>query len=311
MNEFEDHRPVLLDEVIEALDPVSDGLYMDATFGRGGHTQALLDRLGPQGRVIAIDRDPTAIAYGEKKYQHEPRLELVHGNFSQVREMLEQRGLEKSFDGVMADLGVSSPQLDDAARGFSFMQDGPLDMRMDTSRGPSAAEWLATAEEYDITRVLREYGEEKFARRISAAIVAVRDESPIETTAQLVKIIEQATPVRDKHKHPATRSFQAIRMQINQELQSIDEGLESMLDALKPGGRLAVISFHSLEDRLVKRFMKSKVSRPQIPKGLPVFDSDMEVPYALVGKPQVSGQQELASNPRARSARLRVMQRKP
>lgn len=303
------HLPVLLEEVVEALAIRADGFYLDATFGRGGHTQAILDRLGQQGHLLAFDRDPLAIEYGRRHFADDTRVEFEHSNFSQGAAVLTQRQLESKFDGVLMDLGVSSPQLDDAGRGFSFMQDGPLDMRMDTSQGETAAAWLAHVDEQQLVSVLKDYGEERFARRIARAVIEARQEHTINTTAQLVSIIEQAMPVKEKHKHPATRSFQAIRMFINQELQSIETGLAAMLNALKPGGRLVVISFHSIEDRMVKRFFKAKVTPPSVPKNLPVFDTDITLPYKLVGKPKVASDQELAMNPRARSARMRVLER--
>ncbi len=303
------HQPVLLDEVMDALKVRPEGYYIDATFGRGGHSAAILEQLNEQGRLLALDRDPQAIAYGRERFADEPRIEFEHINFNQVADVLAQRQLESNMDGVLMDLGVSSPQLDDAGRGFSFMQNGPLDMRMDTTRGESASEWLARVELEELVTVLKRYGEEKFARRIAHGIIEARQQQPITETAQLVSIIEKAMPVKEKHKHPATRSFQAIRMHINQELQSIETGLEAMLGALRPGGRLAVISFHSIEDRLVKRFMKAKVTRPVLPKNLPVFDTDEAPPYRLVGKPRTASPQELEANPRSRSARLRVLER--
>ena len=303
------HQPVLLEEVIAALNIKANGFYIDATFGRGGHTQAILEHLNEHGQVLALDRDLAAIEYGGQRVAEDRRVEFEHINFSQVATVLVQRQLESQIDGVLMDLGVSSPQLDDASRGFSFMQNGPLDMRMDTTQGESASEWLQRVELEDLVFVLKRYGEERFARRIAHAVIEYRQQQPIIETAQLVTIIEQAMPVKEKHKHPATRSFQAIRMFINQELQSIESGLVAMLSALKPGGRLAVISFHSIEDRLVKRFMKAKVTRPSIPAGLPVFDSDYDVPFKLAGKPKAAGEQELRANPRSRSARLRVLER--
>lgn len=303
------HQPVMLNEVIEALNIRREGCYIDATFGRGGHSAAILDRLGPNGSLLALDRDPQAIAWGRERFAAESRMVLQHINFNQVAEVLAQRQLEAKIDGVLMDLGVSSPQLDDAGRGFSFMHNGPLDMRMDTTQGESASEWLMRADLEEIVGVLKTYGEEKFARRIAHGIVEARARQPITETGQLVAIIEQAMPVKEKHKHPATRSFQAIRMHINQELQAIETALHAVLPALRPGGRLAVISFHSIEDRLVKRFMKARVTRPTLPKNLPVFDNDDEPPFRLVGKPRVATEQELQMNPRARSARLRVLER--
>ena len=307
-SEYE-HQPVLLNEVLDALNIREDGCYVDATFGRGGHTQAILERLGEKGSVIAMDQDPQAIAYGQQFYAQEPRIEFEHCNFSQVKSVISARAKENDIDGILMDLGVSSPQLDDAERGFSFLRDGPLDMRMNSSEGENAMQWLARVELYDLTTVLKRFGEERFARRIATAIIEKREENEIATTAELAGIISDAIPVKEKHKHPATRSFQAIRMFINDELQTIERGLEGSASVLAVGGRLAVISFHSLEDRLVKRFMRKLSKGPELPAGLPVMTADIEQPYRLVGKPTVSGEEELKINPRARSARLRVLER--
>ncbi len=303
------HRPVLLDEAIEALAIKRDGVYLDGTFGRGGHSQAILDRLGDKGRLIAMDQDPQAVAVAREKFANEPRFEIVQQNFESMHEVLAQRGLMQKVDGVLLDIGVSSPQLDDAQRGFSFMKPGPLDMRMNTDAGQSAAEWLAEVEEYDLVTVLMRYGEEKFARRIAHAIVEERQKVPIEDTVQLAKIIEQATPVKDKHKHPATRSFQAIRIYINRELEVLENALKVALEVLALNGRLVVISFHSLEDRMVKRFFRDVSRGPQIPKNIPIMSKDMQQPFKLVGKAVKPGKQELIENPRARSSVLRILER--
>ncbi|MDH5387341.1 MAG: 16S rRNA (cytosine(1402)-N(4))-methyltransferase RsmH [Gammaproteobacteria bacterium] len=303
------HQPVLLNEVLEALNIKQDGIYVDATFGRGGHSSAILNRLGREGRLVAFDQDPEAIAYGREQFKDDPRIEFEHCNFSEMESVIVARGLNNRIDGVLMDLGVSSPQLDDAGRGFSFMKSGPLDMRMNTEQGESAMEWLARVEPRDLILVLKRYGEEKFAKRIATAIVESRAEQEINDTTMLASIISDAIPVKEKHKHPATRSFQAIRMYINQELPSIESGLQAASSMLSVGGRLAVISFHSLEDRMVKRFMRTKSSRPKLPPGLPIMDKDEQPPFRLVGKSWVAGAEELAVNVRSRSARLRVLER--
>jgi 16S rRNA (cytosine1402-N4)-methyltransferase len=307
-SDFE-HQPVLLEEAINALNIKADGVYIDATFGRGGHSQAILERLNDNGRLLALDRDPQAVAYGRRIYDKESRIEVIHGNFRQVANMVAERGLDKKVDGVLMDLGVSSPQLDDAARGFSFTRSGPLDMRMNPEEGQSAMQWLATATLNELTLVLKKYGEEKSARRIAQAIVAGRKELEITDTKQLADIIVKAVPGYEKHKHPATRSFQAIRIFINKELQALEQGLRAAVSVLAVAGRLAVISFHSLEDRIVKRFMRDITKPPSMPAGLPIMSADIDVPYRLVGKPGVASEEEIKRNPRARSARLRVLER--
>lgn len=290
MKENLKHRPVLLDEAVEALNIRPDGCYLDATFGRGGHAAAILERLGPQGRLLALDRDPQAVAAGEKRFAGEGRLTLVNEDFAQMHAVAEARGLTGRIHGVLMDLGVSSPQLDDPARGFSFLRDGPLDMRMDPRRGESAAAWLARADEAEIARVIKDYGEERYARRIARAIVAARNagRAPA-TTGELAALVAEAVPRQERHKHPATRTFQAIRIHVNRELEALAAGLEQALALLAPGGRLAVISFHSLEDREVKRFLRES------PEFEPLFK-----------KPVVPRPEEVAENPRARSAKLRV-----
>ena len=304
-----EHQPVLLEEAINALNIKADGIYVDATFGRGGHSKSILDRLSDNGRLLAFDQDPQAIAYGRRRFFNDKRIELVHCNFRQVANMVAERGLDKNIDGVLMDLGVSSPQLDDAERGFSFSRSGPLDMRMNTDEGESAMAWLSRVSLNDLTYVLRKYGEEKSARRIAKAIIDSRDEQEIRDTRQLAEIIVDAVPGYEKHKHPATRSFQAIRIFINEELQALEEGLLAAVSVLAVAGRLAVISFHSLEDRIVKRFMRNITKPPALPAGLPVMHEDQLVPFRLVGKACVPGEEEITRNPRARSARLRVLER--
>jgi 16S rRNA (cytosine1402-N4)-methyltransferase len=301
-----DHIPVLLAEALDALAVRPDGVYVDGTFGRGGHSRALLARLGPDGRLIALDRDPAAIAAGEAI--NDPRFTLVHARFGQIDEVLAGLGLS-AVDGVLLDVGVSSPQLDEASRGMSFRQDAPLDMRMDTSRGETVAQWLARADEADIREVIRNYGEERFASAIAKAIVAARCERPVDSTAQLAAIVASAVRTREAGQHPATRSFQALRIFINQELEELSLVLPRALSVLKPGGRLAVISFHSLEDRIVKRFMADQVSPPQPPRHLPLrADQLPQATMRLIGRYR-PGADELQRNPRARSATLRVAEK--
>jgi len=304
-----DHQPVLLEEAINALNIKADGVYIDATFGRGGHSQAILERLNDNGRLLALDQDPQAVVYGHQLFCKEKRIELIHSNFRQVANMVAERGLDKQVDGVLMDLGVSSPQLDDAARGFSFSRSGPLDMRMNPAEGKSAMQWLSSVSLNELTVVLKNYGEEKSARRIAQAIIDSRQDREITDTKQLADIIVRAVPGYEKHKHPATRSFQAIRIFINEELRALEQGLNAAVSVLALAGRLAVISFHSLEDRIVKRFMRDITNPPKMPAGLPVMNADTNVPYRLIGKPSVASEEEIKRNPRARSARLRVLER--
>lgn len=304
------HYSVLLQESIDALAINPDGVYLDGTFGRGGHSQHILNALSAKGRLIALDRDPQAIA-AAARFADDPRFSIHHVAFSQLLEVAEQLNLIGKIDGILLDLGVSSPQLDDAQRGFSFMREGPLDMRMDTTKGMSAAQWLASADEQDITQVIKELGEEKFGKRIAHGIVNARAIAPIQTTTQLATIIDQAVPVKDKFKHPATRSFQAIRMYINSELDEIRSALKLALSALAPGGRLAVISFHSLEDRLVKRFVREQSKGLDVPHGLPILQSEIDAAKAmkLIGKAIMPSPSELKQNVRSRSAVLRVAEK--
>ena len=301
------HVSVLLSEAVDALAIRADGIYVDGTFGRGGHSRAVLARLGPQGRLIAFDRDPAAIAAGEAV--GDSRLTLVHSAFSALDEELARLGVQ-TVDGVLLDLGVSSPQLDDAARGMSFRFDAPLDMRMDTSRGQTVAEWLAEASVGEITEVIREYGEERFAHAIAKAIATARAGGAVATTGQLAALVEKAVRTREPGQHPATRTFQALRIFINQELEELSRVLPVCVSRLRSGGRLAVISFHSLEDRIVKRFMRDESRPPVLPRRLPVRAADLPAPrLQLVGKAMRPGEAEVAANPRARSAVLRVAER--
>ena len=304
------HVSVLLNESIEALAIKPDGIYIDATFGRGGHSSHILDALGENGRLIAFDRDPQAIE-AANRFADDPRFQIIHLPFGDMASAIAERGLTGKIDGVLMDLGVSSPQLDDAERGFSFLRDGPLDMRMDTSRGQSAAEWLASADEQDIAQVIKEFGEEKFGKRIAHAIVNTRDVTPITRTAQLAAIIDEAVPVKDKFKHPATRTFQGIRIYINAELEQLRVGLKAATEVLSKGGRLAVISFHSLEDRLVKRFIKEQSRGKSVPNNLPITQAEIDADKVLkaLSRAIKPSQQEIANNVRARSSVLRVAEK--
>ncbi|HEC26895.1 MAG TPA: 16S rRNA (cytosine(1402)-N(4))-methyltransferase RsmH [Gammaproteobacteria bacterium] len=302
------HHPVLLEEVVEAMNIREDGYYLDATAGRGGHVSAILEKLGSDGRILALDRDPQAVAAVTKRFISDSRVQVRQANFSSLSATLQQG---ECFSGILFDFGVSSPQLDDASRGFSFMQDGPLDMRMNPADHPSAAEWLATAEQHEIRDVLRRYGEEKHAHRIAWAIVDARNENALETTAQLVALIKKVVPVRPQDKHPATRSFQAIRIHINRELEEIAAVLPVALEALCVGGRLLAISFHSLEDRIVKRFLRDQARGDDLPKEIPIRDAERNPRLRLVGKPVRASVAEIDDNPRARSAILRVAERLP
>ena len=303
------HTPVLLAEVLAGLSVKADGRYCDATFGRGGHTAAILAQLGPAGRVCAIDRDPDAIAAGRERFAAESRLTLVRGSFGRLEERVRAAGWEGELQGVLLDLGVSSPQLDEARRGFSFMQDGPLDMRMDNESGLSAAQWLARAGEREIADVLFKLGEEKFSRRIAHAIVAARAATPIVTTRQLAEIVAGAVPTREPGKHPATRTFQAIRIHVNHELEEAGAAMPQAVNLLAPGGRLCVVSFHSLEDRLVKRFMRREAQGDPIFAELPNVPPHARPRLKLIGGAVMPGDAEIARNPRARSAVLRVAER--
>ncbi|MBB5018845.1 16S rRNA (cytosine1402-N4)-methyltransferase [Chitinivorax tropicus] len=301
------HRTVLLQEAVEALAIKSDGVYVDGTFGRGGHSRLILSKLGPAGRLIAFDKDPQAIA--EAATLQDARFTIVHNGFTHLAQELTRLGVT-AVDGVLLDLGISSPQIDDGARGFSFRFDAPLDMRMDTTRGMTAADWLATAPEQDIYRVIKEYGEERFAKQIARKIVAVRAERPITTTRQLAEIVAGCVRSREPGQDPATRSFQAIRIHVNQELEELSLVLPQAMQLLRAGGRMSVISFHSLEDRIVKRFMKDAANEDDMPSRLPIRAADLKKPpLKVIGKPIRPSEDEVKANPRARSAILRIAER--
>lgn len=300
-----EHVSVLLEESVAALAIKPDGTYLDGTFGRGGHSRAILRSLSNSGRLIAFDKDPQAESSAEQ-FSEDPRFEFVRASFAEISSRVEASEL----DGILLDLGVSSPQLDNAERGFGFSDDGPLDMRMDTRAGMTAAEWLATAPEADIADVIKTYGEERFAKRMASAIVKARAESPIIRTKQLATIVAEANPKWEPHKHPATRAFQAIRIFINRELEDLEIALGHTVDALSEGGRLVVISFHSLEDRIVKRFMRDQARGQQLPKHVPVIDSDTGKTLNLVGKALKPSTDEVQRNPRSRSAIMRVAERR-
>ncbi len=308
---FNQHIPVLLNEAVSSLLTNSNGIYVDATFGRGSHSQAILNQLGVQGRLIAFDKDPEAIAYAKEHFAHDKRFTIIHQSFANLQASLTELNIFGQISGVLFDLGVSSPQLDNPNRGFSFSRDGALDMRMDTTQGVDAMTWIANVKEEELATVLWTYGEEKFSRRIARAIVTKRAETPITSTTQLADIIKFATPKpKTPHdKHPATRSFQAIRIAINQELTDLELGLEQALEALKASGRLSVISFHSLEDRIVKQFIKLHEKGQELPRGLPVKGMHFNARLKSVGKPQKPSMKEMNLNPRARSAILRIAEK--
>lgn len=302
------HVPVLLREAVEALVQRPDGKYVDGTYGRGGHSGYLLSQLEEAGQLLALDRDPEAIADAEQRFAGEPRFAIHQSNFADMAEVLKARQWFGEVDGLLLDLGVSSPQLDVAERGFGFSRDGELDMRMDPGSGLSAAEWLASVSEGELVQVLREYGEERYAKRIAGAIVSARLEKPITRTSALAEIVKVAHPRWERHHHPATRSFQAIRIKVNGELDAVSQALDAAVKILKVGGRLAVISFHSLEDRLVKRALRKPIPDARIPRHLPQPAIEAH-PWKVVGKPIKASSEELLVNPRARSAVLRIAER--
>ena len=303
------HITVLLNEAVDALAVREDGIYVDGTFGRGGHSRLILSRLGSQGRLIVFDKDPQAIEAAQKLAEQDGRVTVVHDGFSSFQTTLDKLGIEE-IDGALFDLGISSPQVDDGARGFSFRFDAPLDMRMDPTRGMSAAEWIATASEQDLHEVIKNYGEERFSRQIARAIVAQREESPIDTTRKLAQLVAQNVRTRERGQDPATRTFQAVRIFINRELEEVEAVLPQVMGRLKQGGRLAVIAFHSLEDRIVKQFVKKYSQHPPLPRWAVVKEADLPLPpLKAVGKAIKPGVEETASNPRARSAVLRVAER--
>jgi len=303
------HRPVLLAETLAVLEVRPDGRYVDATFGRGGHAAAILERLGPEGRLLALDRDPEAEQCAVARFGGDRRFGFMRAAFSQLAGVMAKCGWSGRVSGLLLDLGVSSPQLDEPARGFGFGRDGPLDMRMDPTIGRSAAEWLDRVTEAELDRVLAEFGEERFHRRVARAIIAARQQAPIATTARLAAIIAAAVPGREPGKHPATRAFQAIRIAVNDELGELRAVLPQAMKVLMPGGRVAVISFHSLEDRMVKRFMREQARGRELPLDLPVAGMPEGMTLRLFGRAVRPGAAEVAANPRARSAKLRVAER--
>ena len=303
-----EHAPVMLEEALLALAPRDDGAYVDATFGRGGHSRALLAQLGKQGALLVIDRDPQAVAAARETLGADPRVTIAHASFSRLDELVAESG--RPADGILLDLGVSSPQLDDAARGFSFMRDGPLDMRMDPGAGEGAAAWLARADEREIAAVIWRYGEDRHARRIARAVVAARTAAPLATTGQLAEVVARAVPRREPGRHPATRTFQALRIHINRELEELEAALPRAVAALAPDGRLVAISFHSLEDRLVKRFLRRESRDDPAWAGMPQVPPAARARLSLVGRAVFPSEQEKARNPRARSAVLRAAERR-
>jgi 16S rRNA (cytosine1402-N4)-methyltransferase len=304
------HQPVLLDEVLEALHIIPDGTYVDATYGGGGHSAAILARLNARGRLLAVDKDPEAVDRAQKRHQDEQRFSIFRRSFASLKQLTDGLSLIGLIDGIVIDLGVSSPQLDNPKRGFSFLREGPLDMRMDTAHGPTAAEWLAGVNELELARVINEYGEERYAGRIARAIVNVRTQARLSTTGQLADLIASVVPQKEKKKHPATRTFQAIRIFINHELQELEQVLPQSLQVLRSRGRLAVISFHSLEDRTVKKFIRSHSRwRADIPRGLPVMGTELVPTLRAIDGVKRASEAERRHNPRARSATLRVAER--
>lgn len=303
------HQTVLLNEAVDALVQDVDGFYVDGTFGRGGHSARILERLSEKGRLLGIDKDADAIAVAHERFAGDARFEIAQGSFAALAELVDARGMTGKVQGLLLDLGVSSPQLDEAERGFSFLNDGPLDMRMDRSSGQSAAEWLAEAPEAEIARVLKEYGEERFGKRMARALVAARAEQPITRTSQLAEIVKAANPAWEKGKHPATRAFQGIRIHVNNELSDLEAILAQALTVLAPGGRLVVISFHSLEDRLVKRFIRRQEKGQPLPAGLPVRDEQLDRTLKSVGKAVRASDIEVGANVRSRSAIMRVAEK--
>jgi 16S rRNA (cytosine1402-N4)-methyltransferase len=306
-----EHVPVLLGPVLDGLDIKKDGCYVDGTFGRGGHSGEILKRLSANGRLIGIDRDPDAIAAAPKALTDDPRFELLRSDIAQLESIISEKDLLGKVDGLLFDLGVSSPQLDEASRGFSFLRDGPLDMRMDPDSGTSASDWLATVEQKTLIGILRKFGEETHATRIARAICDARAQSPIATTGQLAAIVEAAVPakVRAKKRHPATKTFQAIRIFVNGELEQLEAVLSQSVNVLKQSGRLCVISFHSLEDRMVKRFIRNASSEPEQYRGMPTMPEELRPKLATVGKVVVADDEEIQINRRSRSARLRIAER--
>lgn len=303
------HITVLLNEAVEALVTDTSGFYVDGTFGRGGHSGLILQQLALDGRLLGIDKDLAAIATANTRFGSDARFAIAHGSFAELAALIDERGMTGKVTGVLLDLGVSSPQLDEAERGFSFMQDGPLDMRMDQTCGQSAAEWVNSAGEDEITWVLKEFGEERFAKRMARAIIAERQKQPFTRTKHLAEVIKEANPAWEKGKHPATRAFQAIRIQVNNELGDLESVLDQALAVLAPGGRLVVISFHSLEDRVVKRFIRRQELGDPVPKGLPIRDDQLNKRMRSLGKAIKASDAEVNANVRSRSAVMRVAEK--
>ena len=303
------HKAVLLKEAVEALITNPDGLYVDGTFGRGGHAALILSQLSETGSLMAVDKDPKACEVAKKKFSKDARFEIKQASFADIRKLITEKQHEGTVSGVLLDLGVSSPQIDDPIRGFSFLRDGPLDMRMNPSCGISAAEWLSTAKENDIAQVLKDYGEERYSKRIARAIAAARADKPITRTGQLAAIVKEANPAWEKDKHPATRAFQGIRIFINQELKDLESVLPDILEIMAVGGRLVIISFHSLEDRIVKRFIRDQEKGKAIPRGLPVMEKDIVRRLRSIGKIVKPSGLEIKDNVRARSAVMRIAEK--
>lgn len=303
------HKSVLLEESIEYLSIKGDGIYVDATFGRGGHSQEILSHLSASGSLHIIDKDPEAITVAKLLQEKDGRLKVFHGSYAQIKRMCDEHGILGKVNGVVADLGVSSPQLDEADRGFSFTKDGPLDMRMDTSSGVTAKQWLAEAKEEEIANTIYEYGEERFSRRIARNIVSIRQEKEISTTLQLAEIVSNSIPRKEKHKHPATRTFQAIRIKINNELKELEDFLRAAFDVLEIGGRLTIISFHSLEDKIVKRFFAKLAKGDEYPKDVPIPSSMIQPEAKKIGKAVRASSEEINENIRSRSAIMRTVEK--
>ncbi len=304
-----EHIPVLGEEAVNALAIQRDSIYVDATFGRGGHARRILAQLGKKGKLYAFDKDPEAVAAGKQLEQQDQRFTIIHAGFVTMRQELAQKGVEK-IAGVLFDFGLSSPQLDNASRGFSFRLEAPLDMRMDNSQGLSAKEWLQTVEEEELAKVIRDFGEERYFKRVAHAIVSYRQQKPIETTKELVSVISKVVKVKERGLHPATRTFQAIRIKINQELKEIECVLPEVLDLLSPNGRLVSIAFHSLEDRIVKRFLQENSKPISLPKWVMMKESELGLsPLKILGHPVKASSEEVALNPRARSAIMRVAEK--
>jgi 16S rRNA (cytosine1402-N4)-methyltransferase len=303
------HHSVLLQQAVQCLSVQPSGVYVDGTYGRGGHTQAILDHLGEDGQLIAIDKDPVACEHAQQQFGDDKRFSIHHGAFTCLSELTKEKNVFGSVNGILFDLGLSSPHLDEPSRGFSFMHDGPLDMRMDTTKGLTAAQWLSEVSQQELETILRNYGEERYARRIAKAIIRERDAQSVDSTNKLASVIAMASPVKDRHKHPATRSFQAIRIFINQELEELQATLEQTLDVLAVGGRLVVISFHSLEDRIVKRFINRHTQGENLPRGLPLIEEKICQRLQKINGAIRPSADEISQNPRARSAVLRVVEK--